>query len=52
MEDISLTLTQEEAWELLSRCINSSEMDTETSKSAIKKLANCLKAARILRLAG
>jgi len=42
-----LVLTQEEAWELLSRCLNSSDPDNETSKALLKKLAKILQSSHM-----
>ena len=42
-----LVLTQEEAWELLSRCLNSTDVDNETSKTVLKKLARVLQCAQM-----
>ncbi len=49
-----MRLSTEEAWELLSRCLNSLEPDTALSKDALKKLADALKeeGKSHLRLAG
>jgi len=45
-EELLLTLSQEEAWELLSRCLNSSDADNEVSKTVLKKLARILQLAQ------
>lgn len=45
-EELLLSLTQEEAWELLSRCLNSSDPDNEVSKRLLKKLARILQLAQ------
>jgi len=42
-----LVLTQEEAWELLSRCLNSSDPDNDTSKLLLKKLARILQTSHM-----
>lgn len=46
-EELMLVLTQEEAWELLSRCLNSTDVDNETSKTVLKKLARVLQCAQM-----
>ena len=46
-EELFLVLTQEEAWELLSRCLNSTDPDNETSKVVLKKLARILQCAQM-----
>lgn len=46
-EELFLVLTQEEAWELMSRCLNSSEPDNETSKAVLRKLARILQCAQM-----
>ncbi|HMS55066.1 MAG TPA: hypothetical protein PKA27_06660 [Fimbriimonadaceae bacterium] len=52
--EVCVRLSTEEAWELLSRCLNSLEPDTALSKDALKKLADALKeeGKSHLRLAG
>jgi len=54
-ECVTITLTRTEAWDLLSRCLNSAEADTTESKEAMRKLADALRdqnSAPPLRLAG
>ena len=46
-EELLLVLSQEEAWELLSRCLNSSDPDNDTSKLVLKKLARVLQCAQM-----
>ena len=43
--EITLKLTESEAWDLLSRCLNSIEADTEDGRTAMNKLAKALQAA-------
>ena len=43
---ITIQFTEDEAWELLSRCLNSTEPDSEVSREALGKLAAALKHAR------
>ena len=45
-EELLLALTQEEAWELLSRCLNSTDPDNDISKAVLKKLAKVLQSAQ------
>jgi hypothetical protein len=49
-EELLLALTQEEAWELLSRCLNSTDADNDVSKSVLKKLAKVLQSAQLEQL--
>lgn len=46
-EELFLVLTQEEAWELLSRCLNSTDADNDISKVVLKKLAKVLQCAQL-----
>ena len=46
-EDLFLVLTQEEAWELMSRCLNSVDPDNEVSKNVLRKLARILQCAQL-----
>ena len=46
-EELFLVLTQEEAWELMSRCLNSAEPDNETSRAVLRKLARILQCAQM-----
>ena len=48
---INLELTSTEAWELLSRCLNSSEADNPASREAMRKLADALRPSATLRMA-
>jgi hypothetical protein len=50
-EELLLSLTQEEAWELLSRCLNSTDADNEISKVVLKKLARILQCAQLEKAA-
>jgi len=45
-EELLLALTQEEAWELLSRCLNSTDADNDISRVVLKKLARVLQTAQ------
>ena len=45
LEHLLLDLTEEEAWELLSRCLNSTEPDNEISREILRKLAKALQNA-------
>jgi hypothetical protein len=47
VEKLLLDLTEEEAWELLSRCLNSTEPDNEISREILRKLAKALQNAPI-----
>jgi hypothetical protein len=49
-EELLLALTQEEAWELLSRCLNSTDADNDISKTVLKKLAKVLQGAQLDQL--
>jgi hypothetical protein len=44
-EELFLVLSQDEAWELLSRCLNSAEPDNEVSRRTLQKLARLLQCA-------
>jgi hypothetical protein len=46
-EELLLVLTQEEAWELLSRCLNSTDADNDVSRVVLKKLARVLQCAQM-----
>ncbi len=46
-EELFLVLTQEEAWELMSRCLNSVDPDNEVSKNVLRKLARILQCAQL-----
>lgn len=46
-EELFLVLTQEEAWELMSRCLNSSEPDNDLSRVVLRKLARVLQCAQL-----
>jgi hypothetical protein len=46
-EELFLVLTQEEAWELMSRCLNSVDPDNEVSKTVLRKLARILQCAQL-----
>ena len=46
-DELMLALTQEEAWELLSRCLNSTDADNEISRIVLKKLARVLQCAQM-----
>jgi hypothetical protein len=50
-EELLLSLTQEEAWELLSRCLNSTDADNEISKVVLNKLARILQCAQLEKAA-
>lgn len=45
---VRIILTQEEAWELLSRCMNSFEQDNPTSDAALRKLARATQAPLLI----
>ena len=51
-DELILVLTQEEAWELLSRCLNSTDVDNDVSKVVLKKLARVLQCAQMEQPAG
>lgn len=51
-EELFLVLTQEEAWELMSRCLNSVDPDNEVSKTVLRKLARILQCAQLENPAG
>lgn len=40
---VPLSLTREEAWELLSRCLRSEDPDDEAFRNALHKLARALR---------
>lgn len=40
---VQVSFTEEEAYELLMRCVNSDEDDNSTFQDAISKLANAIK---------
>ena len=46
-EELFLVLTQEEAWELMSRCLNSVDPDNEVSRNVLRKLARILQCAQM-----
>jgi hypothetical protein len=46
-EELFVVLSQEEAWELLSRCLNSSEQDNEVSRQVLRKLAKVLQCSQL-----
>jgi hypothetical protein len=46
-EELFLVLTQEEAWELMSRCLNSVDPDNDVSKVVLRKLARILQCAQL-----
>jgi hypothetical protein len=46
-EELFLVVTQEEAWELMSRCLNSADPDNDVSKGVLRKLARILQCAQM-----
>ena len=46
-DELFLVVSQEEAWELMSRCLNSAEPDNEVSKGVLRKLARILQCAQL-----
>lgn len=46
-EELFLVVTQEEAWELMSRCLNSADPDNEISRAVLRKLARILQVAQM-----
>lgn len=46
-EELFLVLTQEEAWELMSRCLNSVDPDNDVSRNVLRKLARILQCAQM-----
>jgi hypothetical protein len=46
-EELFLVVSQEEAWELMSRCLNSPDPDNDVSKGVLRKLARILQCAQL-----
>lgn len=46
-EELFLVVSQEEAWELMSRCLNSTDADNDLSRSVLRKLARVLQCAQM-----
>lgn len=46
-EELFLVVSQEEAWEIMSRCLNSPDPDNDVSKGVLRKLARILQCAQL-----
>lgn len=46
-EELFLVISQEEAWELMSRCLNSPDADNEVSRAVLRKLARILQCSQL-----
>jgi hypothetical protein len=46
-DELFLVLTQEEAWELMSRCLNSVDQDNDVSRAVLRKLARVLQCSQL-----
>jgi hypothetical protein len=46
-DELFLVVSHEEAWELMSRCLNSSDPDNDVSKGVLRKLARILQCAQL-----
>lgn len=46
-DELFLVVSQEEAWELMSRCLNSADPDNDVSKGVLRKLARILQCSQL-----